>query len=276
MGNRARVVGYSVAAGFLILGLAAASRLTGREVRTTARMGLAPSPQADSEAIVQVYAARASGWHGLFGVHTWIAVKAAGAMTYTVYEVIGWRVRYGSPAVVVHSRVPDANWFSAPAELIADKRGDEAAALIDQIDAAARSYPWANEYRIWPGPNSNTFIAWIARAVPGLGLELPSTAIGKDYLGTHLLSAAPSGKGMQLSLFGLVGVLASSVEGVELNILGLSFGVNPYRRTVKLPLVGILGWNRASGAPVPAVVMAPTALPHALPGATAKPAGEPG
>jgi hypothetical protein len=55
--------------------------------------------------------------------------------------------------------------------------------LIKRIDKAAREYPYANEYTVWPGPNSNTFTAWIARAVPELGVDLPATAIGKDYLG---------------------------------------------------------------------------------------------
>ncbi len=40
----------------------------------------------------------------------------------------------------------------------------------------------ANEYTALPGPNSNTFPAWIARAVPELGLELPFSAIGKGYI----------------------------------------------------------------------------------------------
>ena len=37
--------------------------------------GLAPDPAATEEAVVQVYAARAVAWRGVFSVHTWIAVK---------------------------------------------------------------------------------------------------------------------------------------------------------------------------------------------------------
>ena len=71
---------------------------------------------------------------------------------------------------------------------------------------AAHAYPWAGEYTMWPGPNSNTFTAWVLRAVPELEADLPPTAIGKDYSGKKLLSSAPSGKGVQVSLFGLGGV----------------------------------------------------------------------
>ena len=57
-------------------------------------MGLAPDPATHREAVVQVYAARVIGWRGVFGVHTWIAAKPAAASQYTVYEIIGWRLRW--------------------------------------------------------------------------------------------------------------------------------------------------------------------------------------
>ena len=44
---------------------------------------------------------------------------------------------------------------------------------------------------------------------------------------------------MQFSLGGLLGIAASGVEGVELNLLGLNFGVSG--SGVKLPFVGRLG-----------------------------------
>ncbi len=100
-------------------------------------------------------------------------------------------------------------------------------------------YPYAKTYTLWPGPNSNTFVAWIARAVPELEVDLPATAIGKDYLGGSIVSRAPSGSGFQLSLAGLLGVAASRVDGLELNVLGLNFGVSG--SGLKLPLVGRIG-----------------------------------
>jgi hypothetical protein len=130
--------------------------------------------------------------------------------------------------------------------LIAEKRGPGAAVLIPRIDAAARAYPWAGEYIMWPGPNSNTFTAWVLRAVPELEADLPPTAIGKDYSGMKIVGSAPSGSGFQLSLFGLLGVTTSGVEGLEVNLLGLTFGINPFDPALKLPLVGRIGPSRAA------------------------------
>jgi hypothetical protein len=209
--------------------------------RTASRepVGLAPDPVDTKEAVVQVYGARAVGAKGLFGVHTWVAVKPAQAQEWTVYEVVGWRLRWSQSAVVVHSRAPDARWFGSEPELYADRRGQGVDELIDRISKAARTYPYGAEYRAWPGPNSNTFTAWIARAVPELELDLPATAIGKDYLGSSIVGVAPSGSGLQLSLGGVFGLAVSAVEGLEFNVLGLNFGIGP--NGVKLPMVGRVG-----------------------------------
>ncbi len=199
-------------------------------------VGLAPDPAQVKEAIVQVYGARAVGAKGYFGVHTWIAVKPGDAPAWTVYEVIGWRLRWAESVVAVRNKAPDARWFGASRELYAEKRGAGVDRLIERIEKAAREYPYAHKYTVWPGPNSNTFTAWIGRAVPELEIDLPATAIGKDYLGSSIFAAAPSGSGFQVSLRGLLGVAASGVDGVELNLLGLNFGVGP--NGVKLPIVG--------------------------------------
>ena len=220
----------------------------GQDWRVASRepVGLAPDPAATPEAVVQVYGARTWGWRGNFGVHTWVAVKPAKAPAYTVYEVIGWRLRWADSVVAIHHRAADARWYGSLPELYAEKRGDEAAKLIPRIDAAARSYPHPSEYQAWPGPNSNTFTAWITRAVPELGVDLPPTAIGKDYIPGSIVGAAPSGHGVQLSLGGLIALTASGVEGLELNLLGLSIGLNPFDPALKLPLIGRLGLARAA------------------------------
>jgi len=207
-------------------------------------VGLAPDPAQTQEAVVQVYAARTWGWRGTFGVHTWIAVKPTGAPRYTVYEVIGWRLRSSGSALVVSGRAPDARWFGNAPEVVAQLSGDGVDALIARIDRAARDYPYARRYSVWPGPNSNTFTAFVARAVPELRVDLPPTAIGKDYLGDRLVATTPGG-GYQLSVGGVLGVMASRVEGLELNLLGLTFGIDPFSPALKLPFVGRLGPERA-------------------------------
>jgi len=242
---RPRALAAVIAAGFLVLAFVGACTSTSDwRSASSEPAGLAPAAASERQAIVQVYAARTFGWRGWFGVHTWVAAKATNADAYTVYEVIGWRLRSSRSALVVSARPPDARWYGSIPEVIAEKRGAGVDAVIERIEKAAASYPYAERYAAWPGPNSNTFTAWILRAVPELKVDLPSTAIGKDYLGESIGSSAPSGSGYQLSLLGLLGVTASGVEGLEINVLGLTFGINPFDPSLKLPLLGRLGPER--------------------------------
>jgi hypothetical protein len=204
--------------------------------------GLAPDPATTPEAVIQVYAARAVSWRGIFAVHTWIAVKPTGAPRYTRYEVLGFGVSEGTPAVRVDRMGPDNYWFGAQPRIVLDRRGAGVDAMIDKIHAAVASYPYPHDYVAWPGPNSNTFTAYVARQVPELGLNLPSNAIGKDYLpGGAVFASAPSGSGFQVSLFGLAGFLLAADEGVEVNLLGLNLGFDANPPALKLPALGRVG-----------------------------------
>jgi len=204
--------------------------------------GQAPDPATTAGAVLQVYAARAVGWRGILGVHTWISVKRSDAPSYTRYEVIGWGVDRGIPAIRVNRTGPDNYWFGAPPALLVDRRGDGVDELIDRVEAAIAAYPYPSEYRLWPGPNSNTFTAFVGRHVPELRLKLPPTAIGKDYLpGGALVAKTPAGRGIQLSVFGLAGIGAGWDEGLEVNVLGLVFGLDVTSPGVKLPGVGHVG-----------------------------------
>jgi hypothetical protein len=232
----------------LLFGLAYVDRVesgASGDWRTASRdaVGLAPNPATTPEPVIQVYAARVVRLQGYFGVHTWIAAKPRGAAAFTVYEVNGWRLRRNGTAVMITQRTPDARWFGAAPQLVAERRGADVEQLIGRIEKAAADYPYRDEYRVWPGPNSNTFTAFLLRAVPELRADLPPTAIGKDYLGTSLFAKTPSGTGFQLSLFGLLGVLVGVEEGLEVNVLGLTFGVDPNQLALKLPLAGRIGFG---------------------------------
>jgi hypothetical protein len=207
--------------------------------------GLAPDPSRTREAVVQVYAARSWGWKGAFSVHSWIAMKPAGASRYERYDVVGWGVDQGRPAVRRDIRPVDGYWAGNKPEVIGELRGPDAEAAIGKLRAAIRDYPYPDTYRLWPGPNSNTFVAWVLRRVPELRTAMPANAIGKDWLPLSRPAAlTPSGTGAQVSLWGLLGVSAGVEEGLEVNILGETVGVDPKRLGVKLPGFGSVGLLR--------------------------------
>ncbi|SDM12473.1 Protein of unknown function [Franzmannia pantelleriensis] len=195
------------------------------------------APETSGTPVVQVYAARAFGWRGAFGVHTWIVTRAEGEEDFRLHHVLSWR----RPTVVSGVDTPDRAWFGNPPTLLADYRGEAAAALVPLIDAAIADYPAPDRYRAWPGPNSNSFVAWVMREVPGFEVALPVTAVGRDYLFGEWWAPTTSGSGYQLALGGLFGISLARVEGLEITLLGLTFGVDVLRPALKLPGVGRLG-----------------------------------
>ena len=144
--------------------------------------GQAPDPATTSEPVVQVYAARTVGLRGLIAVHSWIVVKARDAKAYTRYEVIGWGVDRGLPALRVNRSGPDNYWFGDRPERLVDLRGEGVDTIVERVERAVADYPYPSTYRMWPGPNSNTFTAWVGQRVPELNLKLPASAIGRNYL----------------------------------------------------------------------------------------------
>ena len=116
---------------------------------------------------------------------------------WTRYDVVGW----GSP-VRVNGWPPDGRWYSNTPVAIADISGLQAEELIPKIEAAVRAYEFARagDYRIWPGPNSNSFTAAILRAVPELGVSLPPNAVGRDYRAGFYAGRTDSGTGLELNL----------------------------------------------------------------------------
>ncbi len=221
--------------------------------------GIAPDPaQLPHIAIVQVYAAPTYGWRGFFAVHPWIIYKRKGETTFTRYDVVGWR----APQVVQRNyALPDGLWYGSTPALLVDHRGEGVDAMIDDIEAAVANYPHADEYRSYPGPNSNTFLAHIGREVKALKLDLPANAIGKDYRPlTNPVGVSSSGSGVQISLLGLLGVNVGLQEGLEFNVLGLNFGLDLNAPALRLPFWGRLGISDAS-------TLGPVAKPgHALAG----------
>lgn len=118
--------------------------------------------------------------------------------------------------------------------------GDAARRIIDVLTRPT-AYPFVETYRIWPGPNSNTYAAWVLAAA-GEGVDLPARMVGKDWLG-HLgsgLAVAHARTGLRGELLGL-GATVGLLEGVELHLLGATFGVDVVPPALKTPF-GRLGF----------------------------------
>ncbi len=203
--------------------------------------GILPVAQAEPEAVIHIMSARTGGLKGALSSHSWIVIKGAGENSYQRYDKVGW----GSP-VRRNAYAADARWYSNPPQIIKTVRGKAAEKLIPAVETAIATYPHGKRggYRIWPGPNSNSFIASILRKVPELDTVLPSNAVGRDYLGnSQFWFVSAAGDEFKLGWNGLLGVSAGRLSGIELNFLGLVTGLDIRQPALKLPGFGTLPLN---------------------------------
>jgi hypothetical protein len=199
--------------------------------------GTLPDPRTEREASIRVMAARTGGLKGIVSVHSWLVLKHEGARSYDRYDVVGW----GNP-VRRNTQPADGRWYSNEPVVIYELKGAEAARLLPKVEAAIRDYQWSERgsYRIWPGPNSNTFVANVLAAVPELRADMPPTAIGRDYPAGAWVRRTPGG-GVAATLGGFAGLTLGWREGVEVNLFGLVAGIRFQRPAVILPGFGALG-----------------------------------
>jgi hypothetical protein len=200
--------------------------------------GALPPANQFEPARLAVFTGTTGGWKGVFAVHSWIVFKHANAKAWTRYDVVGW----GNP-VRTNGWPADGRWFGNAPVAIADVSGAEAERLIPKIEAAVNQYRFAQagDYRIWPGPNSNSFTAAVLRAVPELGVALPPNAVGRDFRASFYAGRTDSGTGAELNLWGLADLKVGWVEGIELNLLGLVAGLDLRHPGLKLPGFGRIG-----------------------------------
>ncbi|MCP1198177.1 DUF3750 domain-containing protein [Notoacmeibacter sp. MSK16QG-6] len=199
--------------------------------------GLLPSASDDENAAIYILAARTGGLKGALAVHSWLVVKAAEGTRYDRYDKVGW----GQP-VRRNSYPADGRWYSNDPFVVTAIHGEAATRLLPEIDAAISSYPFRNsgDYRIWPGPNSNSFIAHILDEVPELQTALPPTAVGRDFRpGIIAFDMASDHRDIHITLGGLIGFAAGARYGLEIQFLGLVAGFDFARPAIKVP-----GWGR--------------------------------
>jgi Protein of unknown function (DUF3750) len=200
--------------------------------------GILPPAGNFTPARIVIFTGTAGAWKGVFSVHSWIVLKRANATRWTRYDVVGW----GDPVRVNNWPVDGRCYGNAPV-MLADISGLEAERLIPRIEKAIKAYDYADvgDYRIWPGPNSNSFTAAILRAVPELGVTLPPNAVGRDFRYGFYAGRTDSGTGFEINLHGYAGIKIGWVEGIEVNLLGLVAGLDLRHPGLKLPGFGRIG-----------------------------------
>lgn len=188
------------------------------------------------QAALRVLSARVVSWRGVFATHSWLVMKEAGAPRWTRYDYTAW----GAP-IRVDGFAPDGKWFGATPEIVFAADGAAAARAIPKIVAAIAAYPHrrVGDYRVFPGPNSNTFVAAALAAAPELGARLPATAIGRDYPhdGRWFIVTRD---GLSLRLGGVFGGSLGR-RGVELTLFGATAALDWRRPAVELPGLGRIG-----------------------------------
>ncbi len=197
-----------------------------------------PRAQDYKPARVIVFTGTTGAWKGIFSVHSWIVFKRENATSWTRYDVVGW----GNP-VRANGWPADGRWYGNLPVAIADVSGTEAEKLIPRVEAVVKDYAYARagDYRIWPGPNSNSFTAAVLRSVPELGVALPPNAVGRDYRDGFYIGLTDSRTGLELNLWGYAGLKLGWVEGIEINLLGLVAGLDVRHPAFKLPGYGRVG-----------------------------------
>ena len=113
-------------------------------------------------------------------VHCWFVVFEPGGTCHR-WEV--WQTKNAGGTSIGHLhrdlKAPDAGVGGGPARIAAEWRG-EAAAAISRTLEESKNYPYCHRYRAWPGPNSNTFAAWVLHEA-GVEHELPWRALGRAF-----------------------------------------------------------------------------------------------
>ena len=182
------------------------------------------SSVAPSTCVVQLRYATLPHFLGAIAVHYWFAVFDAASRQWHRWEV--WQAKDAGGKSIGHVhcdlRHPNCGVGGGAYRLVAEWDGSAARAICAVL-AKAEDYPHWDRYRAWPGPNSNTFVAWVVREA-GLHYSFDPRAIGKDYMGPFgmRLSTRPACAQVEIPL---LGVRINLHDGVEVHVLGLTFGL---------------------------------------------------
>jgi hypothetical protein len=131
-------------------------------------------PPEPRERVVQLRCAKIP-W--ISAVHCWFAEFDVENNTWHRWEV--WQTAGPFGHIRKNLMAADSDVGDGPSWALAEWRGPEADRL-QKVLYSPETYPYPDTYRYWPGPNSNTYIAWVLKQAE-VTCDLPIGAIGKDY-----------------------------------------------------------------------------------------------
>lgn len=171
-------------------------------------------------------------WYTRFADHCWVDFKDDRGW---------WRAEWNrhTPEVQLHEMVgevarADVRW-EMKVQVHSVTGGEDAKEIAARIHRRAREYPYQDRYHAFPGPNSNTFVAWLAREC-GIHVELPTTALGEHYVATFRAGLTTTGTGLEVETYPL-GIEVGLKEGACVYLFGLPIGVGIWPPSVKLPFL---------------------------------------
>ena len=118
---------------------------------------------------------------GVFAWHYWFVVEdETGRHRWEV-----WQTKNAGGFCIGHVhrdlKHPDEGVGGGPSRLVTAWEGAPALKLVEVLNRA-ETYPHCQRYRYWPGPNSNTFVAWVLRQA-GIEFLLDPRGIGRRFGG---------------------------------------------------------------------------------------------
>lgn len=116
---------------------------------------------------------------GIIAWHYWFVVTdETGRHRWEV-----WQTKNAGGSCIGHVHCdlkrPQDGVGGGPSRVAATWEGEAAGRIVRVLKQAA-SYPYCERYRSWPGPNSNTFVAWVLRKA-GIQHALDPRGIGRSY-----------------------------------------------------------------------------------------------
>ena len=118
-------------------------------------------------------------WIGAIACHYWFVVTdASGRHRWEV-----WQTRNAGGTCVGHVhrdlKAPEDGVGGGPSRVAAQWSGEPAERIARVLNDVER-YPFCELYHYWPGPNSNTYVAWVLREAR-VEQRLAWRGIGKSY-----------------------------------------------------------------------------------------------